>query len=850
MHAIAQGKTGELYVGNQQGLFRLLGANRELQRVSADKISFPVFSLAADSVGNMWAGTRQGLFRFNEKSASVKQILLGSDVLSRGNEVTGVYYEPSTKGLWLISPAKVSYYNPAADKMDHYPGKFRHAVNCFDVAGDVLYIGTEGHGVLPFNLKTRTYLPPVSFGNNIISAISHTPDGRLIVATDGEGLFVYDRAQRRITDNLTSENSGMRSNSVYSLFIDKRGLWWIGYYQAGVDYTPAQHRIFEVYTTGGNKNLSRTEVRAIAFGDGFKLIGTRNGLFQVNERTGTVTEYSKPTLRSNVIFAIQKWGHLYYIGTYGGGLYTLDPATMRLVSAPLSGKDSGNTTVFDLTVDAQGNLWAATSEGAYRMGARGDTRLFDSNNSRLPDGNVYDIYFDSTGRGWISTENGMALWNGREIRTDGFPKNFIHNQKIRDVFEDSDHNLYFAPDRGRVVRANSELTKIEQLTSGVDVSNSFTTFIIEDSDGWLWFGTDRGLVRYDRKDRYTHYGLNEGLPNPIFTLCRPIKDANGNLWMGNSNGLVMLSDIQIRNLSGKIQPTMTITKLVSNKRDITRNLENRKGEYRLVLPSDCDDLTISVTDFSYSRPEMTTVEYMLEGNDEDWQTTTALHNIHYYNLVPGKYTLRIRRPGDPTTETRVQITKRAGIMWFALIAVVLIIVVGGVVIWYVSRSRRMRREELELTLAAQAAAACATGQDDHDNRGDDKKKSAARVPYRTTRLTDEECKRLARLLDKVMRDKRPYINPDLKIGDLAELADTSAHALSFFFNQYLGKSYYDYVNNFRVGEFKRLVKETDMSKYTLSAMAARCGFSSRASFFRHFKAITGITPSEYLKQKS
>lgn len=99
-----------------------------------------------------------------------------------------------------------------------------------------------------------------------------------------------------------------------------------------------------------------------------------------------------------------------------------------------------------------------------------------------------------------------------------------------------------------------------------------------------------------------------------------------------------------------------------------------------------------------------------------------------------------------------------------------------------------------------------------------------------------------------MRTSHPYKNPDLKISDLAKLADTSAHALSFLFNQYMQKSYYDYINTYRVDEFKRLVKEIDTSRYTLTAMSQMCGFSSRASFFRHFKSITGITPSEYLKR--
>ena len=47
--------------------------------------------------------------------------------------------------------------------------------------------------------------------------------------------------------------------------------------------------------------------------------------------------------------------------------------------------------------------------------------------------------------------------------------------------------------------------------------------------------------------------------------------------------------------------------------------------------------------------------------------------------------------------------------------------------------------------------------------------------------------------------------------------------------------------------FSSLVGELDTSRYTLTAMSQMCGFSSRASFFRHFKNLTGITPADYLK---
>ena len=99
----------------------------------------------------------------------------------------------------------------------------------------------------------------------------------------------------------------------------------------------------------------------------------------------------------------------------------------------------------------------------------------------------------------------------------------------------------------------------------------------------------------------------------------------------------------------------------------------------------------------------------------------------------------------------------------------------------------------------------------------------------------------------LMQEKRLYVNPDLKIADLASVLNVSPYTLSYVFNQFLNKNYYDYLNDYRIAEFKRLLNEDEYSKYTLSALAELCGFSSRNSFFRYFKKTTGITPNEYVQ---
>lgn len=107
------------------------------------------------------------------------------------------------------------------------------------------------------------------------------------------------------------------------------------------------------------------------------------------------------------------------------------------------------------------------------------------------------------------------------------------------------------------------------------------------------------------------------------------------------------------------------------------------------------------------------------------------------------------------------------------------------------------------------------------------------------------------LLGKVrscMETQKLYINPNLKIGGLAEKTGISVYLLSYLFNHYLNSSYYDFVNSYRIEEFNRLLEKGEHTQYTLQALIEKCGFSSRTSFFRYFKKVKGMSPGEYIRK--
>lgn len=54
-----------------------------------------------------------------------------------------------------------------------------------------------------------------------------------------------------------------------------------------------------------------------------------------------------------------------------------------------------------------------------------------------------------------------------------------------------------------------------------------------------------------------------------------------------------------------------------------------------------------------------------------------------------------------------------------------------------------------------------------------------------------------------------------------------------------------YINKLRVEEFIHLMNNPDMALYDIQALSDFSGFKSKATFYRVFKQITGLTPKEY-----
>ncbi|SHF22491.1 Helix-turn-helix domain-containing protein [Fodinibius roseus] len=106
-----------------------------------------------------------------------------------------------------------------------------------------------------------------------------------------------------------------------------------------------------------------------------------------------------------------------------------------------------------------------------------------------------------------------------------------------------------------------------------------------------------------------------------------------------------------------------------------------------------------------------------------------------------------------------------------------------------------------------------------------------------------------RHLTEIMETQRPYLEPKLSLSTLADYLDISPNHLSQVINQYEEKNFYDYVNEYRIEEFKRRALKPENSNYSILAIAYDSGFNSKSSFNQVFKKMVGQTPSQYLNTR-
>ena len=115
--------------------------------------------------------------------------------------------------------------------------------------------------------------------------------------------------------------------------------------------------------------------------------------------------------------------------------------------------------------------------------------------------------------------------------------------------------------------------------------------------------------------------------------------------------------------------------------------------------------------------------------------------------------------------------------------------------------------------------------------------------YARSGMTEAASCLIGERLARWVEQERGYLDPDIKLGDLAERIGTSPQLVSQYLNDVLGLNFFDYINALRVAEIQTMMRDRANDTRTLLDLAFAAGFSSKSTFNASFKKISGLAPS-------
>lgn len=776
------------------------------------------------------AGTEAGLFLVDKHTP--RQILLDSG-LSPCNHITSiiredkdVYWFSTADGLGRID---VRTMKPVIYRMKDALSNTNFFI-CLTRIGNQIYLGSFNKGVFRFDMSDKKFTKVDGFEHNLIMTIE-AQGNQLFVGTNGQGLKIMSLTDGSI--EIASHKEKIRntisSNTITSFLYDN-GIQWVGTQFGGVSYTPSTKARFFCYSKNDFYTADYKVRSFYMFPDGNKLIGTRAGLFHVSEKDGTVRKYSlenhSSKLRSNIILFINKVDDKILIGTYGGGMHVFDEKTLQL--GDLSEEEPFlYGCFFHFTQDKAGHLWIASQEGLYQSTADGHIlKKYDTMNSLLTTNAVFYVYADSMDRLWIGTKFGLFLMDIKsgKLRTDCFGTPIT--DEVKCIIEDSHKDIWVCS-RSGLYRIGEDLQVADHFTKENLLPDDQVMSILEDRQGNYWIATCEEVVKYTpSENKHCTYQMQNEIDDLDFNNA-VVMFADSTVWWTNEGGLIYTSEKNI-SVTKKLAANPTITSCYVG--DVEYDFPYMDQSRGIVLPESGNSIRFKFSNLDYSLPNANVYEYRLEGYDKDWIKQNGVNEVTYKDLPSGKYVFKLRVPdGDVMTEQQTVVVVRKSYSF--LIGLFLVAVLIAILIVYFSSKiwklkRRMTNERIILSTVKEQGKA------------------------KKTVLSEVKVNSLLDNLLSYMENEKPYLSAKLNISDVSMKLDCTEIELSQLLNNHLNVNFSNFINTYRVNEIKHRLNQDNLSKYTLKALSEQCGFSSKTTFYRVFKNVTGMTPLEYCKREN
>ena len=677
-------------------------------------------SVYVDKFKRIWVGTKNsGLYILNSKTDTFKKVeiknfnYIKAIVEDKNGDIwIGSYESGGVAKLTLGAEGEIIQKNIYNLSIPNSVEKNPYLNFIYEDAKSDIFIGTRV-GLYKLNKTTNEFVnleiedPEIKDGlGPYFLSVTQAPDGKYWVGTLG-GLLVCDqledigKGEFKWHYSVLPDDTSLVDNLVSALFFDDSGVLWIGT-EDGLDkYDPFENQF------NSNKDISLHINNQVPRIRGFSktfdnkvVVATRhNGLFISNEEDFLPLYNNQKDIAS--IYSID--GIIFYCGLWNGNLLVYDYKANSAKEISV-GFEQSPIFAFE-ALDENHLLLGSFGEGAVLLNTK-SLKKADSTTIILKGYQINEIVKQDDSNIWFATETGVVHFlrdksTFKYYKSTDTPNIGLLHDNVSDIMFDNEGRLWAATRKG-ISLFDFETKEFNPLEEPVELRDKWITDMLTYTNGDIWFNMNSNSVARLKSNlkNYNIYDVKSGNRLDVFSSSGFYNFENSNIYLGGKNGIIYFSPYAISENKVAKKPMITEFKIqnevihpgteINGEIPLKKNLNETKS---VTLDYKNRNFSLQFSAPSYVNEKLNKFEYMLEGFDENWISTTSnSRTVQYTNLFPGDYTFKIKSSNSDgfwsdVNSYNITVTPP---FWLTYQALILFLALFALIIYFIRKEMKNR----------------------------------------------------------------------------------------------------------------------------------------------------------------
>ncbi len=217
----------------------------------------------------------------------------------------------------------------------------------------------------------------------------------------------------------------------------------------------------------------------------------------------------------------------FWFGGEGGAFKLVENELIHIEG--IQDEGGRGVTIKDIAEDKEGKIWFAHTDGVSVVEKKSVTNYYESNG--LLSNDAWCITIDKENTVWIGTIEGVCIFDGSSFSRFEIPEGKIDSTRgvsstkiVHNIFEDSLGRIWFSTNGGVYIKEGASLRNLSEKDG---LGTNFVHQVMEDKDGRFYLSTSKGLYKYDEENLEN---ISNGISGNFKGAGAILQDSQGYIW--------------------------------------------------------------------------------------------------------------------------------------------------------------------------------------------------------------------------------------------------------------------------------------------------------------------------------